>query len=310
MKFPDFVRRNIPLAGYSTLGVGGPADYFADIKRIETDGSESEDYHIREAKATFFVSVCEAHKFAKENGLDIFVLGRGSNVMFADSGFRGLVLHMGMSRVHFQNDKLIAEAGALVSDLVTLYENGCGGLECFAGLPGTVGGAIYGNAGCFGGQFWDIVEKIMFFDGEYFRTLKKRPEMFGYRWSIFKDNPGWIIVEARLKFKLKDSGQVTKETKRIRNLRQSKQPKSPSVGCIFKNPAESTLSAGLLIDLCGLKGKRIGSAMISHEHANFFVNLGGAKARDFIELIKIAKSHVLKKFGILLKEEIILVGDF
>lgn len=309
MKLPDCVRKDVSLANYSTLGVGGAADYFADIKRIKANDPESEDARVQEAKESFFMNLCEAHEFARKNGLDIFVLGRGSNVMFADSGFRGLVLRMGMSRVSFQNDELWVEAGALVSELVTLYENGSGGLECFAGLPGTVGGAIYGNAGCYGGQFWDVVEEVMFFDGEYFRTLKKESGMFGYRRSIFKKNPSLITVTARLKFEPKDNNLVIIETRRIRKLRQASQPKSPSVGCIFKNP-QGGRSAGQLIDYCGLKGLQAGQAMISQEHANFFVNLGNARASDFVELIKIAKARVFEKFGILLEEEITMVGEF
>ncbi|MBI2062892.1 MAG: UDP-N-acetylmuramate dehydrogenase [Candidatus Yanofskybacteria bacterium] len=312
MKLPDFIRQNVPLAGYSTLGVGGTADYFTDIKRIKTYNSRSEETYIQEAKAEFFVNLCETHEFAKENGLDIFVLGRGSNIMFADSGFRGLVLRMGMSRVHFYNDELWVEAGVLVSELVTLYENGYMGLECFAGLPGTVGGAIFGNAGCYGGQFWDVVEEVMFFDGEYFKTIKKDPVLFGYRQSIFKRNPNWIITGCRLKFEPKDRELVVKETKRIRKLRQTSQPKSPSVGCIFKNPDVDgeKVSAGLLIERAGLKGMCIGGAMISYEHANFFINLGGAIASDFLKLIKVAKSRVLEQSGILLEEEIIQIGEF
>lgn len=309
MKIPDCVRQNVPLANYSTLSVGGTADYFADIKRTKADNPKSEGDYIQEAKEEFFINLCEAHEFAREKRLDIFVLGRGSNVMFADSGFRGLVLHMGMSRVSFQCDQLRAEAGTLVSGLVTLYENGSSGMECFAGLPGTVGGAIYGNAGCYGGQFWDVVEEVVFFDGEYFRALKKNPSLFGYRRSIFKNNPNWIIVSARLKFEPKDAAQVIDETKRIRKLRQDNQPKFPSVGCIFKNPPGDK-GAGKLIDEASLKGLQVGQAMISHEHANFFVNLGGAKTGDFIELIKIAKGRVFKNSGILLEEEICMVGEF
>lgn len=297
MKLPNFIRTNVSLASHSTLGVGGPANHFTEITH-----NMPFDFQMR---------VAEACEFARDNELDIFVFGRGSNVMFADSGFRGLVLHMALLQVHFQHDQLWADAGVSVSRLVSLYEKGSAGLECFAGLPGTVGGAIYGNAGCYGGQFWDVVEKIMFFDGEYFQTWKTTPNMFGYRRSIFKNNPSWIIVQAQLKFEPKDGDQVSKETQRIRKLRKDCQPKERSVGCIFKNPvSESLLGAGLLIDLCGLKGMRVGGAMISKEHGNFFVNLGGAKASDFIELIEIAKARVFEKFGVLLEEEIIRVGEF
>ena len=292
MQVPDFVKCDFPLARCSTLGVGGRADYFTVINssRILT----------------------AAYNFAGENQLDVLFLGRGSNILFSDSGFRGLVMRMNMRQLHykFESDEFSVDAGVLVSDVVSLGEQlGFSGFEPFAGLPGTVGGAIYGNAGCYGGQFWDVVEEVTIFDGEYIKVLKKKSDMFGYRWSIFKDNPNWIIVAAHLKFEPKDRELVVAETKRIRELRQASQPKHKSVGCIFKNPPDGR-SAGKLIHDCGLKGMQVGQAMISWEHANFFVNLGGARSSDFIELIKIAKGRVFEKFRILLVEEIIMVGEF
>lgn len=313
MKLPDFVRTNVLLARYSTLGVGGPADYFANITSEGLDGSESADSYVKKVGDMFFIKICEACEFARDNGLDIFVLGRGSNVMFADSGFRGLVIRIDMRQKHFVDDEFWVEAGSPVSDAVTMGEQmGFSGFEWAAGLPGTVGGAIYGNAGCYGGQFRDVVKKIMFFDGEYFQTWKARPDMFGYRRSVFKNNPNWIIVAASLRFEPRDSDLVMAGTKRTRTLRQNGQPKEKSAGCIFKNPIidGGRVSAGQLIDFAGLKNLQIGRAMISREHGNFFVNLGGAKASDFLELIKIAKGRVFEKSGVLLEEEIIRVGEF
>lgn len=300
MQVPDFVKCDFTLARCSTLGVGGRADYFVQIDSLRM--------------------LAAAYSFAGENQLDVLFLGRGSNILFSDNGFRGLVMCMNMRRLHYkvESDEFSADAGALVSDIVSLGEDlGFSGFEPFAGLPGTVGGAIYGNAGCYGKQFWDVVEEVKFFYGGRFgngvyethlKSIKNESLLFGYRWSIFKDNPSWIIVAAKLKFEPSDNEMVTAETKRIRKLRYNNQPTQASVGCIFKNPVN--YSAGKLIDLCGLKGLQVGQAMISREHANFFVNLGGARADDFIKLIEIAKGRIFEKFGKMLEEEIVMVGEF
>ncbi len=300
MKLPDFVRQGVSLTSYSTLGVGGPADYFAELNHILPVAPNCPFF-----SDELLIKICG---FAHERNLDIFTLGRGSNVLFGDYGFRGLVLHMRTDKIRFVEGRWV-DAGVLVSTLVNIGKS-CGltGFEHFAGLPGTVGGAIYGNAGCYGSEFWNVVEDVTFFDGEYIRNIKKEPKLFKYRWSIFKEHPDWIILSARLSFKIKGKKQVAADTKRVLDKRLSSQPKLRSVGCIFKNT--DSYSAGQLIDACGLKGRRVGGAMISQEHANFFVNLGGASAGDFLELIKIAKSEVFARYHIDLEEEIIRVGEF
>lgn len=306
MQIPDFMERNIPLARYSTLGVGGPAGYLADLDFCVV----SDDITGVCGSSEPLLQACE---FARDEGLDVFVLGGGSNVLFGDNGFRGLII-----RVHFRetikflNNQLWVSSDSMVSSLVKLGKmSGFGGFEFLAGLPGTVGGAIYGNAGCYGGEFWDVVEEVVYFDGEYIQTQCRHSSMFGYRWSIFKEKPDWIILSARLKVSLKGKRVVAGETRRVHQKRLANQPKTRSAGCVFKNPLSknSRISAGMLIDSAGLKGVRIGNAMISHEHGNFFVNLGGAQASDFSELIKIAKGKVHEKFGIMLEEEIIRVGE-
>lgn len=292
MQVPDFVKQDVPLARYSTLGVGGCADYFTDIDSLHR-------------------LIC-AYNFAKENQLDVLVIGRGSNILFSDHGFRGLVMRMNMRQLHynFKKDELWVDAGALVSEIVNFGEGlGFSGFESFAGLPGTVGGAIYGNAGCYGREFWNVVEEVTLFNGNNFQKMTAKSDLCHYRWSIFKDFPYWIIVSVRLKFEPSNSEVVTVETKRIRKLRYESQPTQASVGCIFKNPLGDK-GAGKLIDEAGLKGMQVGQAMISQEHANFFVNLGGAKASDFVELIKIAKGRAFEKSGILLEKEIVMVGEF
>jgi len=294
---PDFICTDKLLSRYSTLGIGGEADFFAKI----------------ESQARLL----EALEFAKSEDLDTFIIGRGSNILFSDEGFRGLVLKIYMKRMHHfvPQDELSVEAGALVSAVVDLgMETGFTGFENFAGLPGTVGGAIYGNAGCFGSEFWERVRAAKFFDGKDFGeiNLSEQPAPHSYRSSIFKEHPNWTIISASLKIEEADSKLVAKKVGEVVYQRSKKQPQVKSVGCIFENPVRDgkRVSAGKLIDETGLKGARIGNAEISPVHANFFVNLGGATANDFIELIKLARGRVFEKFKIVLKEEIIRVGVF
>lgn len=295
MRLPNFVIRDVLLNKLFTLGVGGLARYVAVV------GSEEQ-----------LVEACE---FARDERLDIFVLGRGSNVLFSDCGFSGLIIRPWLSAIKYdlEKDELWVGSGVRVNDIVYLAESlGFTGFECFAGLPGTVGGAVCGNAGCYGGQFWDMVEAVKFFNGENFEVLKKESHHYTYRCSVFKEFPERIIVSVQLKIMPKDNKLVSVETKRIRELRQKSQPKQKSAGCIFRNPLVrgERLSAGKLIDEAGLKGTRVGQAEISTVHGNFFINRGGARAGDFIELIQIAKGRVMEKFGVILQEEIIQVGEF
>ncbi len=298
MKRPNFISGGVSLAQYSSLGIGGKADFLARIRSEE--------------------DLFRAFEFARDEELDIFVLGRGTNVMFSDKGFRGVVLKMEPRKMYFfSNDmkELSVEAGALVSTIVGLEaESGFSGFENFAGLPGTVGGAIYGNAGCFGAEFWEKIISVRYFDSENFLELKPEDFLFpfSYRSSLFKDHPNWVIISARFKIEEADPRQVAKRIKEVAEQRTERQPEAKNIGCIFKNPLRCGMrvSAGRLIDEAGLKGMRIGNAEISSVHANFFVNLGGAKASDFLELIRLTKSKVLEKSGILLEEEVIRVGEF
>jgi UDP-N-acetylmuramate dehydrogenase len=297
MAKPDFICANKPLFRHSTLGIGGDADFFALIDNLD--------------------KLAEAVEFSRDEGLDVFVIGRGSNILFSDQGYRGLVLKIGVRKMHhfMPGKEFWVEAGALVSTIVDLGTKiGFSGFENFAGLPGTVGGAIHGNAGCFGSEFWKRVEAVKFFDGGDFQEFRpsNHPMPYSYRHSIFKDHPNWIIVSARLKIEETDPGQVAQRVKEVAEQRAKRQPGAKNIGCIFKNPLRDSkmVSAGKLIDEAGLKGSRVGNALVSHVHANFFENLGGAKAGDFLELIKIVRSKVYSKFGIMLEEEIVKVGEF
>lgn len=284
------IEKNKILAPFCTYLIGGPADFFLDAKTKE--------------------DLAEALKWAAENKLRTFVFGGGSNLLFADEGFRGLVIKVSMNEVRALDEKIIADAGVKIFTLVkTAQDAGLSGLESWNGLPGTVGGAVFGNAGCFGTETKDILESAeIFIPGEGIASKNADYFDYVYRNSKVKKNPGVIILNATFKLKKDDVQKIKERMNEIARLRITKQPAGSSTGSFFKNPP-GELSAGSLIDQCGLKGKMLGKAQISEQHANFFLNKGGAKATDIIELGEAAKNAVREKFGVELEREVVFVAE-
>jgi UDP-N-acetylmuramate dehydrogenase len=304
------IKEKIPLKEYTTFKIGGPARYFFVAKSKE--------------------DLKNAILWAKKKKLPFFILGGGSNVLFSDNGFNGLVIKLQNTQYEIRNTKIVAEAGVPLQKLVLeSVKKGLSGLENLAGIPGTLGGAIWGNAGAFGREIGDLVEEVKILqiaNGKLqIVNLKKEDCKFGYRESIFKKK-NWIILEATLKLKKGKKKEIEEKIKKILRLRKEKQPlEFPSAGSVFKNVPikkvpkkirekfkekikDGFLPAGVLIDAVGLKGFQIGGAKISEKHANFIVNVGEAKASDVKELIEKIKKGVKKKFKIQLEEEIKLVG--
>jgi len=288
----DKMKRNVPLAEYTTFKIGGPADLFYEA------GSEEE--LIRVVRAV------------REVGIPYFILGGGSNILVWDKGYRGMVIKCQMLNVKCQiyekKAVVFAEAGVPVSVLLDkLVENSITGLEFMAGIPGTVGGAVRGNAGAWQQSFGDKVKqvKVLTEQGEI-RWIGKEECNFGYRESRFKKG-GEVVLGVELEMDKGDKKEIEGRVKEYWGKRAD-QPKEPSAGCIFVNPKPQ--AAGELIDQSGLKGTQIGGAKISGKHANFIVNVGGAKAADVVALIDLAKKTVKEKFNIDLKEEIVRVGEF
>jgi UDP-N-acetylmuramate dehydrogenase len=305
------IRENVLLRDYTTFKIGGPARYFFVAKSRE--------------------DLKNAILWAKKKKLPFFILGGGSNVLFSDKGFKGLIIKMQNSKCKIKNTKIVAEAGVPLQKLVLeTAKKGLSGLENLAGIPGTLGGAIWGNAGAFGREIGDLVEEVKVLDvGSSkleVKRLKNKDCKFGYRESIFKRRKNWIILEATLKLKKGKRKEIEEKIKEILRLRKEKQPlEFPSAGSVFKNVPikkvskrirerfrekikDGFLPAGVLIEAAGLKGFQIGGAKISEKHANFIVNVGEAKASDVKELIEKIKKEVKKKFKIQLEEEIKLVG--
>ena len=229
----------------------------------------------------------EAIKAAKKLKLSFFILGGGSNLLVSDKGFNGLVIKFGEP----------------LSDLVLK------GLEWASGVPGTVQGAIHGNAGAFGKSMADNVKsvEVLNLNDLKIKKLNNKDCKFGYRDSIFKKQKNLIILSAEMELKKSNKKEIEKKAKEYLKYKKETQPLSFfSAGSIFKNP--KNFSAAKLVGECGLKGKKIGKAQISKKHANFIVNLGDAQAEDVKKLINLAKKEVKKKNGIKLKEEIQYLG--
>lgn len=284
-------KRNEPMSAHTTFKVGGNCDIMAFPNSIE--------------------SVRRLILCANASGLDYCILGNGSNVLFSDNGFRGAIITLGsdFSDVTVEGDIITAAAGtALKKVCLKALESGLTGLEFAYGIPGTVGGAIYMNAGAYGGEMKDVVVKVT--------CVNKRGEIvthcadelnFAYRSSRFTDSDE-VILSADFKLQSGDSSLIKARMDELMERRKSRQPlEYPSAGSTFKRP-EGTF-AGLVIEQSGLKGYTVGGAQISEKHANFVINKGGATADDIIRLISDVKKTVKEKTGFELECEIRIIGN-
>ncbi|MBX7152293.1 UDP-N-acetylmuramate dehydrogenase [bacterium] len=249
-------------------------------------------------------------RYCRSNAMPVFILGKGSNLLVSDSGISGIVVDLSecCSFTNFDETRVTTGAGVQVPKLVLDCEKkGLGGIEMFAGIPGTVGGAIKMNAGCHGKEFFDVTVSVDLLDNETMTTLPKSKIEYSYRHVKTLDDPARIILAATLQLEKTDIMALTEKRKHFMKIRQQTQPINlPSSGSVFKNPPGD--HAARLIDVCGLKGYRIGGAAVSEKHANFFVNEGNAQAKDVLEIIRYVQSVVVKQFGIKLELEVKLVG--
>ncbi len=306
--------RNIKLRDYSNFWIGGPADYFVLARSIE--------------------DLVEALEFGRKNRFDIYILGSGTNILWSDVGFRGLVLKPGLKAIKFEGRTLRAGVGVSMAELVSVaVSRGLSGLEWAGGLPGSLGGAIFGNAGAFGGEIKDLIIEVISLDRDSLKILKRRGEdcAFSYRSSIFKLNAGKeIILEATLKLTPGDKRYLYETAEARMNYRKERHPlEYPNIGSIFKNvpvsqiyPDNSVLKkapikvdpfpvvpTAYLIAEGGLKGIASGGAMISPKHPNFIVNVLHASASDVLSLISLVKNEIKSRFSIELEEEIRIIEN-
>ena len=285
------IKKNEPLKNHTSFKIGGPADEFSEVNNEE--------------------EITELIKYAKEKGIPYTIMGNGSNLLVSDKGVRGLVIKLakGFDSVEVLGDKIIAKAGILLSKLSNVaLENELSGIEFASGIPGTLGGAIYMNAGAYGGEIKDVVEKVTYLSDGEIKTATKDDLDFGYRHSRFSGTED-IVLSAEIQLKKADKAEIRAIMDDFKERRCSKQPLSmPSAGSTFKRP--EGYFAGKLIEDAGLKGKTIGGAQVSEKHSGFVVNKGDATAQDVLDLIKFIQDTVYEKFGVKLETEVKMLGEF
>lgn len=286
MNVEDKIKEDVLLSPFCTFQIGGLADFFLEAKSTE--------------------EVLEGIDWAEERDLPFFVFGGGSNLLFDDGGFRGLVIRVKSTGLRVEGEEVVADSGVLMAKVVlAAAEAGLTGLEAWNGLPGTVGGAVRGNAGCFEVECKDVLKSAeVWLPGEGVKTMKASDFEYGYRHSKLKENGG-VVLSATFKLTKGDSAEIKKRMMEIARSRIQKQPPGSSTGSFFKNPVGD--HAGRLIEAAGLKGKRLGKAQISDQHANFFLNTGGATAADILALAELVEKTVEEKFGVRLEREVVYV---
>lgn len=276
------------MANHTTFKIGGPADLFYEAKTEE--------------------ELTRVIRLSRKIGVPYFLLGGGSNILFSDRGFRGLVIKNCVAGCKLLNEEEVEVASGTPNGILIRWavERGLSGVEFLVGIPGTIGGAIRGNSGAWSQSIGKRVSRVkVLTDNGEVRWIRGLECQFNYRHSRFKKSRE-VILRVELNLEVGNKKEIREKINEYVKKRK-KDPKGPSAGCIFVNPKPD--STGRLIDSCGLKGKRIGKAQISPKHANFIVNLGGATCQDVLKLIALAKKTVKNKFEIELEEEIEIVGE-
>lgn len=292
-KFGDAVQENVPLAPYTSARIGGPADVLVTVNSAE--------------------ELADALRLIWEREMPHTILGGGSNVLVSDKGLRGVAVLNRAKALRFETGDQPAvwcEAGVVIANLAKrCASKGLAGLEWSATVPGTVGGAVYGNAGAFGGDMTQSLAwaELLTMNGREKYSLEQMG--YGYRTSILKRREvDGIVLSALLKLKNSTKEEVSVKIEQFSERRKAAQPPGASMGSMFKNPAGD--HAGRLIEAAGLKGTRIGNAEISTLHGNFFINRGETKAEDVRALIRLAQRRVKEEFNVDLELEVELVGEW
>jgi len=297
-----------PLSRYTRFAIGGPADVYAETTSVEA-----------------FIAALSA---TRASGIDTMVIGGGTNLIVSDEGFRGIVLRFRGDRLYAANHRIIADAGAVLQDLVDFsIAHGLQGLETLAGIPGSVGAAVYGNAGAYGHSISERIVNVCFYDGHTTRTFDNQDCEFHYRESIFKRHKDWIIFSTKLRLDPGDAATLRKTADDILKVRNEKFPVTMKcAGSIFKNllyaelpPAvaaevpstavrEGKVPAAWFLEQVGAKGTQRGDIHVATYHANLIYNAGTGTAADLKAVIADLKSRVRTRFAIELEEEVQYVG--
>ena len=280
------VKHDLPLCDYSTFRIGGKTDIALFPTTVE--------------QLSLQLSMLA------QSGLKYKVVGNGSNVLFSDAGFRGvMVFTTEMKQYRFDAQTLYAQSGAGLARVCNdASRQGYEGFAFGCGIPGTVGGGVYMNAGAYGGQISDVLVSSEVFDTSHNRvfTLDADAHEFSYRHSVFADHPEYVVLSSTFALRQGDADQIMQKVKEQATARREKQPLNfPSAGSTFKRPEGHF--AGKLIEDAGLKGTRVGGAVVSEKHAGFVVNDGGATAADVLALVALIKERVFAQFGVRLECE-------
>jgi len=292
----DRLRANERLAPYTTLKIGGPAEWYYPAETT--------------------TQLIGAVRTARQAGVPFLLLGDGSNVLISDKGIRGLVIHNRAAAIERRDDSLFAEAGAKLSDLVERTRvEALTGLEFAAGIFGTVGGAIFGNAGAYGKSMADILAWVeILSEQDEVRRVGPAQMGFAYRLSAC-DARKWLVLSCEVRLAPGDPGAIGAEIDRILAVRATKLPSTePSAGSYFKNIEDSSaehgkIPAGQLLEAVGAKSLNVGGAAVYPRHANVIINRGGATAADVLELAAQMKARVRARYGIELQSEVRFLGE-
>lgn len=286
------IKTKEPLNRYTTFRIGGEADFMAEPEKPE--------------------QIAELVDLCKEENVPFFIMGNGSNLLVSDNGYRGMIIHIadGMSKIIVDGTRITAQAGAsLIKAAVTAKQHELTGMEFASGIPGSVGGAVYMNAGAYGGEMKHIISSVKVLDqnGQIYDISGSDME-FGYRHSK-AEKDGLVVLEAEFELQTGDAAQIDAEMKRLAESRISKQPlEYPSAGSTFKRP-EGYFAGKLIMD-AGLRGYTVGGAQVSEKHCGFVVNKGGATAADVMQLVNDVKKMVKDSSGVDLELEIKTLGAF
>ncbi len=283
------LERDVPLARFTTIGTGGPARWFSSPESVD--------------------ELVDLLAWAAERGLSVSPVGLGSNLLVADEGFEGLSVRLAgaLASATVEDGALIAGGGApLAVCLHRARAAGLGGLEFACAIPGTVGGAVRMNAGAYGAEIATVLGRALVADAGGARWLT--PSELGLRYRRSGLGRGQVVARAEFRLEPRPPGEIKAAVARMQSARKAAQPTNKrTFGSVFKNP-EHELTAGRMLEACGLRGHAIGGAMISPKHANFIENAGGAKSADALALIAEARRRALARFGVRLEPEVQLLG--
>ena len=283
-------RENEPLAAHCTFKIGGPAQLFVMPENEQ--------------------QLCSAVALCKEQAVRYYLLGNGSNILFADEGFSDVVIDVSAldAEIAVEDTVLTAGAGVRLAALCkAALKHGLSGLEFAYGIPGTVGGAVYMNAGAYGGEMKQVLRSAtVLFPEEGVRTLSCEELKLSYRHSLLTEHPEAVVLYAEFELTPGDPEAIRAVMRELMAKRKASQPLEwPSAGSTFKRPEGHF--AGTLIDQCGLKGLTVGGAQVSEKHAGFLINRGGATFADMAELIRQVQQRVLEETGVTLEPEVKIV---